>query len=181
MKVVAPCELPPSALLQRVRLAGAFADCYTTEVTGPVTVADLIEAFYTTRIFKLERLLIRLMASQNSTDLQARELAAGHREDFAVWTVEQRLHDQVLLADRSGRTKSWFMVSPPAANPSQPTRLYFGSAVLPRIDQKTGEKGFGTVFRLLLGFHAAYSRALLRAAVLELQRRTVHRESPGRD
>ena len=147
MQVVEPCELPQAALLQQVQAAGAFADCYTTEVEGPVTSAVLIEAFYTTRLFKLERLLIRLLAFKSSTDSQAQELAAGLRENFAVWKVVQRLQNQVLLADQSERPRSWLMVGTSAATPPKSvTQLYFGSAVLPRINPKTGEKRFGLLF-----------------------------------
>jgi hypothetical protein len=40
------------------------------------------------------------------------------------------------------------------------TRLYFGSAVVPR----KGQTGLGGRYRALLGFHKRYSKILLRAA-----------------
>ncbi len=44
------------------------------------------------------------------------------------------------------------------------TRLYFGSAVVPRSSGGNGEPGMGWLFHGLLGFHRLYSRLLLRAA-----------------
>lgn len=165
MRTVMPCPLPPSALLIGVQASGAYADCYVAELAASVTHAAFVEAFYTTRLFKLERLVIQLLTVRASSDRDARELAEGRRDHFAAWKVEQRAADQLLLADRTGRTRSWLMVEPRAG---KATRLYFGSAVLPRTDRRTGEKRFGWIFRLLLGFHRAYSVALLRAAVSRL-------------
>lgn len=169
MHVVTPCDLPAESLLNRQRDAGAFADCHAIDVRARITAAQFVEAFYTTRLFKLERWLIRWLSFKPSSDLEARELGTGLRDDFAVWRVEQRLRDQVLLADPSGRTRSWLMVAPLEAAASAPaTRLYFGSALLPRVDRRSGEKRFGLLFRLLLGLHGSYSRALLRAAAAKL-------------
>ncbi|NJN00825.1 MAG: hypothetical protein HC793_04460 [Aquincola sp.] len=50
----------------------------------------------------------------------------------------------------------------------QPTRLFFGSAVVPRVDAQSGRRRMGVVFHALLGFHKLYSRALLSAAVSRL-------------
>ena len=41
------------------------------------------------------------------------------------------------------------------------TALYFGSAVVAKSDQKNSELRLGILFIALLGFHKAYSRALL--------------------
>ena len=166
MTTVVPSVLPPSALLQDLQAAGEFVDCYTTEVAGTVGHAAFVEAFYCTRLFKVERLLLRLFAGAATTDDGARALAQGRRDDFAVWTVERRAADQLLLTDRTGRTRSWLMVESMPMSAS--TRLYFGSALVPRTDPHTGAKRFGVLFGLLLGFHRRYSMALLRAATARL-------------
>jgi hypothetical protein len=169
MQIVIACELPPSSLLIALRESGAFTDCYVTEINGAVAQAEFVEAFYTTRLFKLERFLLRWLALKPSTDTLAKELATGKRSDFAVWRVEQRSDDQLLLAEQSGRTKSWLMSELAASSQGLLiTRLYFGSALVARTDRVTGEKRFGLLFTALLGFHRAYSRALLRAAALRL-------------
>jgi len=146
-------ELPAGALLQRYRDQGAYTDCFAIDVPGQVAHAAYVEAFYTTAVFKLERLLLALFVARPSRDAEARELASGQRQQFAAWSVEGRAPGQLLMCDYAGSTRSWLMAVPAG----QGTRLYFGSAVV-RSRQ-------GGVFRALLGFHKLYSRILLRAAV----------------
>ena len=146
-------ELPQDALLQRYREQGAYTDCFAIDVPGQVAHAAYVEAFYTSGVFKLERLLLALFVARPSRDAEARELASGQRQQFAAWSVEGRAPGQLLLCDYAGSTRSWLMAMPAG----QGTRLYFGSAVV-RSRQ-------GGVFRALLGFHKLYSRILLRAAV----------------
>ncbi|HEY0588323.1 MAG TPA: hypothetical protein VGD52_19455 [Pseudoduganella sp.] len=151
-------ELPQDALLQRYREQGAYTDCFAIDVPGQVAHAAFVEAFYTTTIFKLERLLLALFVARPSRDAEARELASGQRQQFAAWSVEGRAPGQLLMCDFAGSTRSWLMASPAG----QGTRLYFGSAVV-RSRQ-------GGVFRALLGFHKLYSRILLRAAAARVLR-----------
>lgn len=146
-------ELPAGALLQRYRDQGAYTDCFAIDVPGQVAHAAYVEAFYTSGVFKLERLLLALFVARPSRDAEARELASGQRQQFAAWSVEGRAPGQLLMCDYAGSTRSWLMAVPAG----QGTRLYFGSAVV-RSRQ-------GGVFRALLGFHKLYSRILLRAAV----------------
>jgi len=157
-------SLPEGALLARYSRAGAFTDCYTLDVPGQVSQAKYVEAFYTGRVFKLERLILRLLVGKASTDAEARELAAGRREAFAAWTVEARAADQLLMCDYLGRTRSWLMTAPRGSNDLPTTRLYFGSAIVPVIDKSTGQPTLGSPFKLLLGFHKRYSRVLLSSA-----------------
>jgi len=164
---IRPCPLPPAALLKRYVAAGAYVDCFVVEVARPVACAQYVEAFYTTAVFKLERAILRTFVSRPSTDAEARQLARGERTAFAAWTVEARSHDQLLLADVSGRTRSWLMVAPSG---NGKTLLYFGSAVIPARDRTTGRASLGTVFGALLGFHKLYSRVLLYSASSTLDR-----------
>lgn len=165
------CELPAGALLGAYRHGGGFADCYVVQVPGAVSHADFVAAFYTSPVFRLERAILRL-AGWPATDADARELADGRREAFAAWTVEGRAERQLLLADVTGRTRSWLMTAPVDAGPAGPgsTSLYFGSAVVPRRRASAGQPELGSVFRVLLGFHKLYSRVLLRAARARLAR-----------
>lgn len=146
MPPIQPCALPAGALLARYARAGAYTDCYTTEIGRAVTLAEYVEAFYTTAVFKLERRLLAWFASKPSTDAQARQLAASELSTFSAWRVEERGVNQLLMCDLTGNTRSWLMVAP--------GRLYFGSAVLSR----------RFPFGVLLGFHKVYSRVLLRSA-----------------
>lgn len=148
-------DLPSDALLQ---LYAKREDCYTDcfADAAQTTLPTLIRAFYTTRLFKAERMILRI-AGHPSTDAQAHALADGAAH-FAVWQVEARTTDQILLADASGRTRSWLM--------ARDGHVWFGSAVTPP------EPGapLGPVFAGLLGFHKLYSRALLASAVRRLRR-----------
>jgi hypothetical protein len=106
-----------------------------------VSHAEFVEAFYTGGLFKVERFLLRVFISRPSTDLQARQLAAGELNEFAAWRVEARAVDQVLLCAIDGRTRSWLMVSA-AAVPGR-TRLYFGSAVVPKVSASAANPSTG--------------------------------------
>lgn len=155
------CELPAGALLRRYAEEGAYADAYRLDVDASVTLTDYIEAFYTTPVFKVERLLLGWFASRPSTDGQARLLAWAQRAEFAAWHVEARVANQILLRDMANRTRSWLMCEPDGAGR---TRLYFGSAVVPVVDKRSGKRRMGAIFHALLGFHRLYSRVLLRSA-----------------
>ena len=164
---VVEAEPPDGALLDRYRCGGGYTDCFVAVVPDRVTQTAYIEAFYTTALFKLERLVLALLVSRPSTDDEARRLAAGETDRFAAWTVEAREADQILLCDFMGSTRSWLMsVADPAA-PSPTTRLYFGSAIVPR----KGAAGLGVGFRAMVPFHRLYARALLKAAVRRLMAR----------
>jgi hypothetical protein len=156
MSVVSSCPIPEGSLLAAYPPRGAYADCYATVVPLRVPLQRYVAAFYTTRLFKLERWILQL-ASKPSTDAEAEQLARGTIDRFAAWTVEGRADDQILLCDYTGRTRSWLKVEPLGES----TRLHFGSAVVPRND---GDARMGFPFDLLLGFHKAYSVALLHAA-----------------
>ncbi len=167
MQSIEPSPLPAPALLARYAGGNGYSDCFTTAVARSVTLDQFIETFYTSRLFKLERAVLASLFACPSTDAEAAALAAGERERFAAWTVEARAGKQILLCDLRGRTRSWLMVESPGA---PGTRLYFGSAILSAHPERSGRAALGTGFRLLLGFHRLYSRALLRAAARRLER-----------
>ena len=169
--MIQSCELPPEALLRRYRESGAYADCNVTVIARRVSQAEYVEAFYTTWVFKLERLLLAWFVSKPATDLQAAALAAGQLDSFAAWHVEGRADDQLLLCDYMGRTRSWLMTAA-APGSDAGTLLYFGSAVVPVHNPRSGRDEMGLVFRALLGFHKLYSWVLLRAAASRLLRTT---------
>jgi hypothetical protein len=155
--VVRSCDLPENALLRVY--SSDFTDCYTTDIPRRVTHAEFVDAFYNTRLFRLERFVLTLIGKQ-STDAEARELAEGKREAYAAWTVERRAPDQLLLCDFQGKTRSWLMVEPKGDS----TRLYFGSAVVKAVKGRNGTNELTRGFRALLGFHKRYSHGLLTAA-----------------
>lgn len=160
--------LPDGALLQRYRqMPGAYVDCFAAWVERPVSAAEFIEAFYTTGLFKCERFVLFLIG-RGCTDEDARALALGKAEAFAAWTVETRAEDQLLVCDFAKLTRSWLMAVPADG---AGTRLYFGSAVVPRAKDKAGHPRPSASFRYLQPVHVFYARALLRAAARKLARR----------
>jgi hypothetical protein len=167
---IQPYALPEHALLGRYAHGGAYTDCYATEIPGSISHAEYVEAFYTTAVFKLERLLLAWFVSKPSSDAQARQLAVGECNAFSAWSVEARSLDQLLMRDFKNRTRSWLMVAPVQGGAAATTRLYFGSAVVPIVDKVSGRAELGSSYRALLGFHKLYSKVLLRAARLRLAR-----------
>jgi hypothetical protein len=159
--MIEKCAVPANSLLANYLREGNHTDCFTTEIPGQITIREFIFAFYTTWLFKLERFILTSTVARASTDTQAKQLANGEIDRFAAWTVERRSENEILLCDFSGRTRSWLMVA--LVNDSQ-TRLYFGSAVVPRRISKTGKPSLGFVFQSLLGFHKIYSILLLHFA-----------------
>jgi hypothetical protein len=160
---VAARELPAGALLARYRDDGAYTDCFVTTVPGRIDHARYVEAFYTTPLFKAERLVLAWLLGRPSTDSEARRLAAGATTKFAAWSVEARHTDQVLLCDFLRYTRSWLMSTVDETSGSPGTTLYFGSAIVRR-----GRDPVSLGFRALLGFHQLYARALLRSAAKRL-------------
>lgn len=171
MMTVQSCAIPPDSLLSRYLGSGHYTDCYMTEMDRAVPQAEFIEAFYTSGVFKLERLILQLVASRPSTDAQAGELGRGELDSFAAWSVEARSGDELLMRDLTGRTRSWLMVAMPERRQAAGTRLFFGSVVVAKRDARTGRRSLGPVFTALLGFHKLYSRVLLLAARAKLARK----------
>lgn len=160
--MVTEVPVPPQSFLAAYARRGAFTDCYSTAVPQPVALPEFIEAFYTTRLFKLERWLLARILGIGSTDADAAALAMGRRSAFSAWKVEHRGDTEILLD--AGQTRSWLAVAPGPPGRTG-TTLLFGSAVVP---VRAGGR-FGWVFHALLGFHKLYSRLLLGAAARRLK------------
>lgn len=166
MNAVTAGAMPDQALLSRYREKKAFTDCYIVDIPRPVSLPEYVGAFYTTPLFKLERFFLTFTVGKPSSDAQAHLMARGERARFAAWTVEDRADDQIILCDFLGKTRSWLMC---AAQPGG-TRLYFGTAVVPKRVSATGGVSLGWAFRLMLVFHHLYAPALLSAAAKQLQK-----------
>ncbi len=166
MVVVVNQDIPPGRLIaDYAERAGHFTDCYSCVVPGKVALADYVTAFYTTPLFRAERFVLRVAAGAPSTDAQARAVADGQSERFAIWTVEARRGNELMMAERSGRTKSWFKVMSQGGE----TQLLFGTVVVP-VQSKSGDLVLGPVFDSLKWAHTIYARALLAAAARRVQR-----------
>jgi hypothetical protein len=140
---------------------GAFTDCYSTSVPFAASLPLFVEAFYTTKLFKVERWLLARLLKIESSDEQAYQLAQGVSTRFSAWKVEHRSSSEILLD--AGQTRSWLSVVQAEGNQDE-TTLLFGSAVVP---MRPGGK-FGFAFHALLGVHRLYSKLLLSAAAKNL-------------
>jgi len=155
-------DAPTGSLIYPFSQAEAhYTDAFAAPLSGSVALEDYIAAFYTTPLFKAERLVLGL-AGAKSTDAEAYALARAQRDCFAVWTVEERRPSEILLAERSGHTKSWLAIGE--------GQLWFGSVVVPGF--RRGRLTVGPVFQSLMGAHKVYSRLLLRAAIRKLSKAT---------
>ncbi len=169
MHKIQPCEVPSHSLLQKYKDGIGYADCYCIEVPGHVAKAAFVEAFYTSPLFKLERTLLKYLASKPATDADVKRLAAGDAVTFSAWRVEAQTASELLLADYTGRTRSWLMAVRVDGSAAPATTLFFGSAVVARANADSRKPSMGWLFHALLGFHRLYSRLLLRAAHAQLQ------------
>lgn len=165
MTVVAVNHLPDTSLLDGYRARKAYTDAFCLEVPGAVTLSAYVEAFYTTPLFKLERLVLATLAGRPSRDAEARALANAERMRFAAWTVEARDDHQIVMCDFLHKTRSWLMCEPVDGA----TRLWFGSAIVPQRISPDGRVYLGAGFHQLVWAHRLYSRALLQAAGKRLQ------------
>ena len=155
MSLTQSVSAPEQALHAKYARTGAYTDCFTTVVAGRVSQSQFVEAFYTSRVFRLERLILKWLIDKPSTDAEAKELADGTRDRFAAWSVEDRSADQLLMCDYLGQTRSWLMVATCERDGSSATQLHFGSVV-------AQVRRFP--YNVLLGFHRVYSRVLLNSA-----------------
>jgi hypothetical protein len=170
MASVRSSDLPDGALLARYRKNGAYTDCFVAPIERAVSHPEFVSAFYSTKLFRLERWILSWAVSKPSSDEQVEQLATGATSRFAAWEVEDRCENQLLLCDFQGRTRSWLMTQAVGAKGADGTLLFFGSAVVPITNPTSGKSNMGRSYRVLLGFHKLYSVALLFAASRRLRR-----------
>ncbi len=160
IQTVIACPVPADSLLAPYETGQAqYADSYCTEVAARISLESFVTGFYCTWLFKIERWILKYLAGRPSTDDEVSGLANGKTEHFAAWSVEARTSADILLADFSGKTRSWLMVM----HHNNGTRLYFGSAVLSRTTPDGQRMPPSVIFSILSGFHRVYSIALLTA------------------
>lgn len=161
MTRVSASPLPPGALLQRYADSGDFVDCFTCTLAKDIRLTRYIDAFFSSAAFWAERQGLKLMNFHPGDRNQVAALARGDTTEFSAWRVEERTNTQLLLCDVKAQTRSWLMVDPAKEGSTQ---LYFGSAIIKQPGSDASPK-MPLGFRILMGFHAMYSRALLKSAV----------------
>jgi len=76
-------NVPEDALLKTYRGGvrperwGKYGDCFSVVVDRTVSLADFVFAFYTSPVFRIERLILRALLGTRSSDSDARALADG--------------------------------------------------------------------------------------------------------
>ena len=157
------CPVPRDSLLQvYVDRADGYTDCF--EVMHPLEtdLSAFVHAFYSTWLFRLERLVLGVALRRRIRDADLRAFATGRSDHFAAWRVEARDSTQMLLCDLEGHTRSYLAIAPKDGGV---TRLLFGSAVV-----SGNPAGLGRMMRAIIPLHRFYSRALLRLAERRLRR-----------
>jgi hypothetical protein len=155
--------VPKDSLLHRyVGQDGAYTDCFEVMLPISATMEEFIVAFYTTWLFRLERLVLTLARRRRITDAHVQALAVGEADTFAVWQVEDRAEGQLLLADDAGHTRSYLAF---VAIDGGVARLIFGSAVV----VPTGGE-MPVWVRATIPLHRIYSKLLLRSAERRLRK-----------
>ena len=163
--------VPDESLLAQYENASAeqsvsnYCDCYSIKIDRKVDLKKFVYAFYTSKLFSVERRILATLLGIPTTDEHAKQLSLGKTDSFSAWTVETRLGNEMLLREPRSRTASWFMVRQDVESSGDRTELLFGSAVFPKNDKK----GLGVLFHSLSTFHTYYSYALLRSAYKRLR------------
>src|SRR3990170_6794867 len=98
MPAIQARPLPPDSLLARHSRPGDRTDCFTIDVPGTVGLEAFVEAFYTSRGFLPERLVLYLVG-RGASAADARALAQGGADRFAAWQVEARATSELLPLD----------------------------------------------------------------------------------
>ncbi|MFT6557059.1 hypothetical protein [Sneathiella sp.] len=159
-------NIPDSSYMQVYdKTPGCQTDAFCFKVDFSVSLEHFIHAFFDSPIFRLERLLIRILTRKQAGLIQVKKLASGTEKTFAVWQVAKRSNREILMKVGTGPIRSWL-----AAYPDQEgrTSLYFGSAVLPTKGGKNGSQQVGFLFQATAWFHEFYSRLLLQSAAKNL-------------
>ena len=175
MNKVSQCKAPDNSLLNRYDKNGDYTDCYRINVSRDISFNRFMTSFYTTKLFRIERFILKWIARKPSSDGQLINLIEGRSKNFSAWHIEDRCENQILLCDFQNKTRSWLMIEKIPDSDDYKTRLYFGSAVV--ASNKDGKKSFGLffnwAFKLLFKFHHFYSIALLSAAKSSLNKNII--------
>ncbi|APG49136.1 hypothetical protein [Phaeobacter porticola] len=168
MRQVEENGIPEGSLLQQfAERPGFHVDAFVAHVGFTPSLNDYIVAMFDSRVFRIERALLALAAFKPTFKEGVAALAAAESDRLASWKTVQRTEQELLMEVEKGRVRTWLMVEPAQGGAS---KLWFGSAVVPKPAQTGKAGGIGFVFRTLMGFHKLYSRVLLRAAIHGLKR-----------
>ena len=158
MSQITSTALPEDAFLTRYEMQPhTHTDCFHTRLPKQIPLEDFVNAFFSSWLFRIERLILKLTVKKPATDEDIAKLAKGTSSTMAAWVTEERSEDQLLLQVPDTPIRTWLM----RETDGECTHLYFGSAILPARTDKGGKPAMGHIFFVLMGFHKLYARALL--------------------
>lgn len=162
--------IPDKALIETyARIKGGHTDCYYVDVPRYVTLSEFIQTFFSSPVFRLERLLLNMSPTGRSTDQDIANLASGTGNTMAVWKVDAREENQLIMSAGNGPIRTWLKVDTDYPETGK-TRLFFGSALAPTRNKNGEQRKLSWVFKVSLGFHGFYSQLLLSLAARRLTR-----------
>lgn len=168
MLSVRKSEIPATALAQSyLEATMTRVDCYKISTPDQLSLEDFVGQFYRGRLFRFERIMIKIVTGHASSEAQLKALLAGESKTFSAWTESARTDSQLIMCDYQGRTCSWFMVEPNETG----TDLYFGTILKPTNYFKRGEWLSKPIFTAFLPIHGLYSRLLLSQAAKGIKKR----------
>ncbi len=161
---VKSCPIPDNVYLARYQeQSRSYTDCFSVDISRRVSLSEFISVFFNTFLFRMERRVLSVFSSSTHQDVV--DLATGSSDSLALWSVEARDDDQLLLSFGKGDVHTWLMVLP-GVDGADSSRLYFGtglhfgSTIIP--EYKAGEGArLSTVYYPFIGCHRIYARLLL--------------------
>lgn len=163
-------RVPKGSLLQHFADSqGTYTDAFVAQVKSAPSLHDYIEAMFDSPVFRIERLILAVTVFKPAFRKDVSALAAGEGDQLAGWKLMQRTDQELLLAVENGRVRTWLMIEPIS---DEVSRVWFGSAVVPKQSKNGAAEGLGIAYRSMLAVHKYYSRVLLRSAIRRLSAHT---------
>lgn len=161
-------DSPKDSLLhQYTEKPGCHADAFMAEINFTPSLKDYITAMFGSPVFRIERVLLAVAAATPTFKKDLTAFALAEKDSFALWKTMERSDQELLMEVEKGRVRTWLMVEPTEGETS---KLWFGSAIVPKTTPSREVGDIGFTFKALMGFHKLYSRILLLAAIRGLKR-----------
>ena len=165
-------------------MKGAYIDCFCFMMPCVISFEEFVTAFYTSRLFKIERVILSIVVRKPSDDRQAIAIAQGRQKYFSAWSERARSPNELLMCDFQNQTCSFFKVVEVPCSKSRESSenhykdfstnapssvLYFGTVLVPHKHSNGKLKEKPLFIRWLMPFHRLYSKALMRSAIKRLR------------
>lgn len=86
MEKVVEMLLPVGTFIaEQAEFSGSYTDCYGIKLDHAITLPEFIAAFYTTPLFRLERLMLAITPKGRMKDADVTAMASGESDTMAIW------------------------------------------------------------------------------------------------